>query len=261
MRGMLHAARGNLDQAIAEMNEAIRLDPKNLGVYFARYFVQILRHDSRSALAGLEEAMSLDPESQDRIRLAQMMLLSAIGELDSALGIADQLVSNWLLKWASDDPLQRDSVTSQQDQYFGETSSPTPKQQRDVGRPEPWAIWTRLSRSSGTPKRANILIDKKEFDKAKDDCVYGRSLPMIARNADASIYRAKIWIQKHEYAKSPRRSRPSARLPGQDDVADAHRAYRAWILASCPDDTIRNGRSRPRLRSSTPSRLRRPSAG
>ena len=49
------------DAAIADYNEAIRLDPKQVGAYFNRGYFRQNRMEWGKALAGLDEAIRLDP--------------------------------------------------------------------------------------------------------------------------------------------------------------------------------------------------------
>jgi tetratricopeptide (TPR) repeat protein len=62
---MAYADIKNWDLAIADLDEAIRLAPKNADYIFGRGFVNILKGDYDRAIADLTEAIRLDPTRAD----------------------------------------------------------------------------------------------------------------------------------------------------------------------------------------------------
>ena len=58
----LHAAVNDLDKALADLNEAIRLDANNAGAYFLRGKVYAAKEDYAKAKADLDRAIKLDPD-------------------------------------------------------------------------------------------------------------------------------------------------------------------------------------------------------
>jgi tetratricopeptide (TPR) repeat protein len=62
-RGTLYKEKGDLDRAIADFGEAIRLDPKFAAAYFNRGNAYDDKGDDAKALADLEAAIKLDPKN------------------------------------------------------------------------------------------------------------------------------------------------------------------------------------------------------
>ena len=60
-RGLVYSQKGDNDRAIADYNEAIRLDPKNALAYFARGFIYGNKGDTDRAMADLNETIRLNP--------------------------------------------------------------------------------------------------------------------------------------------------------------------------------------------------------
>jgi tetratricopeptide (TPR) repeat protein len=61
-RGAAYAAKGDLDHAIADFDDAIRLDPKFAGAYFNRGSAYQVKGDLDRAIADFNEAIRLDPK-------------------------------------------------------------------------------------------------------------------------------------------------------------------------------------------------------
>jgi len=84
--------------------------------------------------------------------------------------------------------------------------------------------------------RANLWRDRKEFDKALAD--YTAAIRLDPEDPDAYFNRANIYRSKRDYANAVSDYREVIRLdPEEPDAYDSL----AWILATCPDDKIRDG--------------------
>jgi tetratricopeptide (TPR) repeat protein len=84
--------------------------------------------------------------------------------------------------------------------------------------------------------RANLWRDRKEFDKAIAD--YTAAIKFDQEDPDAYFNRANIYRARHEYAKAVADYREVIRLdPKEPDAYDSL----AWILATCPDEKVRDG--------------------
>jgi tetratricopeptide (TPR) repeat protein len=64
-RGIVRNARGEHELAIADFNEAIRLDPRNEAAYLNRGLAWSYRNDPDKAIADYNEALRLDPSYSD----------------------------------------------------------------------------------------------------------------------------------------------------------------------------------------------------
>jgi len=84
--------------------------------------------------------------------------------------------------------------------------------------------------------RANLWRDRKEYDKAIAD--YTSAIRLDPEDPDAYFNRANIYRSRRNYARAVADYRDVIRLdPKEPDAYDSL----AWILATCPDDKVRDG--------------------
>ena len=84
--------------------------------------------------------------------------------------------------------------------------------------------------------RANVYKARKEYDKAIAD--YSTAIRLDPKNADAYFNRASAYKARREYAKVVGDYYEVLRLePNDADALD----NLAWVLATCPDDAVRDG--------------------
>jgi len=83
-RGVAHAAKGNLDKAIADISEGIRLDPKPAYRYQERGELRHRNGDFSGAVKDLDRAIALDPKRAFRYH-SRANALKDYGEIDRAL--------------------------------------------------------------------------------------------------------------------------------------------------------------------------------
>ena len=69
LRGSLHSQQGDLKGAIADLNEAVRLDPKDVDNLKKRGEVRFQQKDYKGALADFNEAIRLKPKDAEAIKL------------------------------------------------------------------------------------------------------------------------------------------------------------------------------------------------
>jgi tetratricopeptide (TPR) repeat protein len=68
LRGRSLTTSGKYEEAIAELTEAIRLQPDLARAYNARGYVYLLKRDYQHALADFDEAIRLDPNYANAIQ-------------------------------------------------------------------------------------------------------------------------------------------------------------------------------------------------
>lgn len=68
VRGLQYSIQSDYDRAIADFNEAIRLDPKSADAFVGRGEVYRLQHDYAQAIADFSEAIRLDPQFRKAYR-------------------------------------------------------------------------------------------------------------------------------------------------------------------------------------------------
>jgi Flp pilus assembly protein TadD len=68
LRGRTLTTAGKYNEAIAELSEAIRLQPDFARAYNARGYAYLLKRDYQHALADFDEAVRLDPHYANAIQ-------------------------------------------------------------------------------------------------------------------------------------------------------------------------------------------------
>lgn len=91
-RGATHRALGKLNEALADLDAAITLDPKLPGPYAERGALYASRGDLVHALADLDAALALDPNQPAALR-ARSVLFVRKGDTDAALKDATAAVT------------------------------------------------------------------------------------------------------------------------------------------------------------------------
>jgi tetratricopeptide (TPR) repeat protein len=86
-------------------------------------------------------------------------------------------------------------------------------------------------------RRANLFKTRKDYDKALVD--YGAAIRLDPKDPDAYFNRAGTYQALQQYARAADDWSAVVRLDGQD--AEAHDRL-AWLLATCPDEKVRDGR-------------------
>jgi tetratricopeptide (TPR) repeat protein len=93
-RGVAYANKGELDRAIADYDEAIRLDPINAVTYHNRGVAYANKGELDRAIADYDEAirLDLDPPREAAIYYARGVAYASKGELDRAIGDYDDAI-------------------------------------------------------------------------------------------------------------------------------------------------------------------------
>jgi tetratricopeptide (TPR) repeat protein len=90
-RGNAYAARGDLDKAVRDYDEAIVLNPKNAGAYVDRASVRSRKGDTEGAMRDLNAAISLNPQ-QWQAYFNRSAELRDHGKLDEALADLNEVI-------------------------------------------------------------------------------------------------------------------------------------------------------------------------
>ena len=90
-RGKAYGQTGDLDRCLADIEEAIRVDPTNAVAVGARGDVYLARKDYERALASYTQAASLDPDNA-LVFIGRGIVYIATGDLDRAMADFEQAV-------------------------------------------------------------------------------------------------------------------------------------------------------------------------
>jgi tetratricopeptide (TPR) repeat protein len=90
-RGKAYARTGDIDRCLADIEEAIRLDPTNAFAVGARGDVYLVRKDYERALADYSKAASLDPNNA-LVFVGRGMVYIATRDLDRAMADFEQAI-------------------------------------------------------------------------------------------------------------------------------------------------------------------------
>jgi tetratricopeptide (TPR) repeat protein len=104
IKAQLDSGNGDLDHALADFDEAVRLDPKQAGAYIARGAIWASKGDSEKAAADFDQAIKLDANNAGGFAVTALVLKaridfskgnpdSAIADYDEAIRLAPQQVS------------------------------------------------------------------------------------------------------------------------------------------------------------------------
>ncbi|HUT10510.1 MAG TPA: tetratricopeptide repeat protein [Thermoguttaceae bacterium] len=93
IRALLHVARGKLEEALGDLDKAVELSPKTLGSYELKAAVLLKMEKPDEALATFEKAKEANPDSVEplvqkaKIHVTQGQFAEALAELDRAFAL------------------------------------------------------------------------------------------------------------------------------------------------------------------------------
>jgi Tfp pilus assembly protein PilF len=187
-RGRARLEQGDFDGALADLNQALRLEPEHSSWWSSRGLAYEGLHEDERALHDYDEALRLDPQdartynNRGLVYKAAKNYERAIRDYSQAL----RLDPDW------------------SDAYFN---------------------------------RANAYKALKEYDPAVRD--YNEAIRLDAKWTDALFNRANALRERRAYDLAARDYAEVIRLDAED--ADAHSSL-AWLLATCPDERVRDGK-------------------
>jgi tetratricopeptide (TPR) repeat protein len=215
------AAKGELDRAIEELGETVRLDPKNADAFRERAALALRRSDARRAVADYTQALELEPgmASAHLGRGQAQLKLARLGE-----AIADFTEAARLSPWDWQ-PWYRRGLAH-------------------VARREPEqavAAFTeavRLAPDLAEPylQRALAYTQLGQLDRAIGD--YTEQIRLNPRSPLVYNFRARLYRRQGNHAGAVADHQKATELdPGN---ANTHSDL-AWIWATCPEAAIRDG--------------------
>jgi len=221
-RAEVWRAKGNPAKAIDEYSEVIRNDPQVVPAYFGRAAIEGEMGELDKAIADLGSAIRLEP------RLADTYIVRAAawnhqGSIDKA--IADLSVAVTL------DP--RNAATYHDRGLLWSRKNEFDRAISDYSA----AIRLEPGTATGYCSRGFAHKAQKQYDRAIAD--YSQAVKLDPRDADAFCGRGWCWLEKKEYAKSLADFGQALRVDPRDACAlDG----RAWVWATCPNPTYRDGK-------------------
>ena len=187
-RAIAYERQGKLDEAIADISEAINLAPADVYHYYnTRGNFYLAKEDYDRALADYNQSLRLRPDNAYAWNNA--------GVARRAKGDYDKAIEN-LTRAIALDPAYPNAYDS----------------------------------------RARVWADKHNYDRALAD--YAKAIQVDPKSLDAYLGRATVWEAKGEYHKARADLEQCTRIDPAD--SDSHNGL-AWLLATCPDDSMRNG--------------------
>jgi tetratricopeptide (TPR) repeat protein len=221
-RAEVWRAKGDPAKAIDEYSEVIRHDPQVLPAYFGRAAIEGEMGELDNAIADLGSAIRLEPRLPDTY-IVRAAAWNHQGSIDKA--IADLSTAITL------DP--RNAATYHDRGLLWSRKKDYDKAIIDYS----VAIRLEPGTATGYCSRGFAYRAEKQYDSAIAD--YNQAVSLDPRDSDAFCGRGWCWLEKKEYAKALSDFGQALRVDPRDACAlDG----RAWIGATCPDPAYRDGK-------------------
>jgi len=211
-----------LDNALGDYNEAIRLDPKQAQVYSNRGNVWSAKKEHDKALADYNEAIRLDPKyalayiGRGNVWSAKKDHDKALADYNEAIRLDSKYANAYQHRGtARDDKKEYDKALANYDEAIR------------LAPQDPDAYFN----------RGNVWAARKEYDKAIAD--YNVAIRLDPKHPDAYYNRGTVWSAKKEYDKAIADYNEAIRHDPKDSYAYNDRA---WLWATCPDAKYRDGK-------------------
>lgn len=210
------------DEARTQVDEAIRIKPDSSLAYTLRARLHLIQEDAKSALADLDQALKVNPQDlaalmiRARVHLSEEDLEAAKKDVEQALLISPGLVQGILIR----------SMIAAEEGRLAEAIADIELLIQDDPENTAWHL-----------QLASYYITDKRHSKALD--IFTKLLAADERNAAARQARADtlLSIGKHQEA-----IEDFEILLKQDPEDSSILNNFAWVLATSPDDKLRNGK-------------------
>jgi tetratricopeptide (TPR) repeat protein len=220
-RAYLWQCRNRLDLALADVNQAIKLDSRNSYAYVERGVFEFGMKEHGKALRDFEQALRLGSRAAV-VHLCKGMIHLERGEGEPA--IAEFSVAIRI------DPKRLDAYIGLATVYLLRSDSRKALEVFDH------AIEVDPRSPDAHEARAVYFLSHGKNDKALEDL--NEAVRLDPATASRLRIRARVWFEKQNFERALSDLNVAIRLEPTD--AEAQQG-RAWILATCPDPRIRNG--------------------
>jgi tetratricopeptide (TPR) repeat protein len=224
MRGDLRAAaRRDYRRAIADYDEAIRLNPRLPGAFVRRGDARRGQGENDRAVADYDQAIALDAQYPAAFRGRGLARLAA-GDPDRAIDDLD--------KSARLDPNSAEGFVALGDAWFEKHDDDRAIDNYDE------ALRIAPESASVLARRGMAWLGKKAHEHALSDL--SAAIRLDPNDAQAYFHRGRAWKAAGKYSAALADYNEALRLaPAHAEVHNG----RAWLQATCPDGSLRNGRA------------------
>jgi tetratricopeptide (TPR) repeat protein len=255
MRGMVRYENDELDHAFADVEEAIRLDPKYVAALVERAYLWQCRNRLDLALADVNQAIQLDSRNsyayvergvfefgmkeygkalrdfEHAIRLGSRAAVVHLckGMIHLERGEGEPAIAEFSIAIRID-PRRLDAYIGLATVYLLRSD---PKKALEVF---DRAIQVDPRSPDAREARAVYFLSHGKNDKALEDL--NEAVRLDPATASRLRVRARVWFEKGDFDRTLSDLNAAIKLEPTD--AEAQQG-RAWILATCPDPKIRNG--------------------
>ena len=223
-RAIAYRHKNNLDKAMADANESIRLNPRYPGGYFQRAAISRRSGNLDQAISSYDAAIRLNPNNAQSY-YGRAIAYSQKGDYDQAIRDSTEAIR------LQDKTMQSDFHYNRAIYYevlgnFGKAIA----DYDDAIRIAPNDL-----RNYGG--RAHAFEEMGQLDKASGD--YERAIRLNATEPNDYRQRGIAYFAKGNYRAAASDFEKAARLsPSDYDAAQSL----AWFRATCPEESLRNGK-------------------
>lgn len=221
-RALAYREKNQLDQAIRDYTEAIRLNPRNNGTYFSRGRVLEKTGKIDEAVRDYTESIRLNPNASSaysdrgRIFLKRNELDAAIADFSEVIRCRPNDINAYL---------ERSAAYALKKDWNGAMASVES------------AIALRPADARAHCQRGDVFCKEREWDKAMNE--YDEAGRLAPNLVWAWRGRASVFAAKSDFAHALSTYR-NARDVCSGDSSIMNDL--AWLLAACPDAALRNGK-------------------
>ncbi len=256
MRATLYDDRHDIDKALADYDEAIKLDPSQGWVFNNRGIAWTDKHEYDRALADFNEALRLDPQNANvfnnrgTIWRIKQIHDEAIADFNDAIRLFPEYAFAYYnrgLAWADKHEYDRaisdfDHVLSLDPQdalaHYNRGLALLKKHEYAKALPDlEESMKLGFKTAEVYYHRGLAEFELKNLEKAISD--FSAALALNARYSEAFYNRGLAWAEKKDYVRAFADYEQAIRINPDYDQAYVSRA---WLLVSCPDPKFRNAK-------------------